>query len=63
MFELIKYIVEDVAFIAVGFAGCAVLAHYRPSVFAKIETVTGNAVDKAGETYSKAEDTVKTVVK
>ena len=49
----------DIISLVVGFLGCAVLAHYRPGIFAKIETVTGNAVDKAGQAYSDAEDAVK----
>lgn len=52
-------IIGDIVCIAIGFAGCAVLAHYRPSIFAKIETVTGTAVDTAGDAVSKAEDAVK----
>ena len=53
----------DIISLVVGFVGCAVLAHYRPSIFAKIETVTGNAVDSAGKAYSNAEDAVKSVAK
>lgn len=47
----------DIICLAVGFVGCAVLAHYRPTIFAKIETVTGDAVNAAGDVVSKAQDT------
>jgi hypothetical protein len=33
--------------LAVGVVGTALLAHYKPDLFAKVEKVVGDAADKA----------------
>lgn len=60
---MIIKIIEDISFIAIGFAGAFTLIKYRPSVAGLIQNKISTAEDKAGEAYSKAEDTAKTIVK